>query len=93
MREQALERKIKEYVESRGGLFLKWVSPGYTGVPDRILLMPGGRISFVEVKRPGVKDGMSPRQKRVACLLRGLGFSVLRAASLDDIREEVEKCQ
>lgn len=90
MREQTLERKIKEYVESRGGLFLKWVSPGYTGVPDRILLMPGGRISFVELKRPGTKDGLSPRQKRVAYLLRGLGFSVIRAASLDDIREEVE---
>lgn len=89
MREETLEKKIKKYVEDRGGLFLKWVSPGYTGVPDRILLMPGGRISFVEVKRPGTRDGMSARQKRVACLLRGLGFTVIRAASLDDVRKEV----
>lgn len=90
MREEGLEKKIKRYVEGHGGLFLKWVSPGFTGVPDRILLMPGGRISFVEVKRPGAKDGMTPRQKRVACLLRNLGFRVIRAASIDDIREEVE---
>lgn len=89
MREVTLEKKIKDFVESRGGLFLKWVSPGYTGVPDRILLLPGGKISFVEIKRPGSKDGMSPRQKRVACLLKGLGFSVIRAASLEDVREEV----
>lgn len=91
MREATLEKSIKKYVESRGGLFLKWTSPGFTGVPDRILLLPGGRIYFVEVKRPGIKDGMSPRQKRVACLLRGLGFKVIRAASLDDVRREVER--
>lgn len=52
MREAVFERKLKKRIEEKGGLCLKWVSPGYTGVPDRIVLLPGGRIFFVEVKRP-----------------------------------------
>ena len=87
MREAVLERKLKKRIEEKGGLCLKWVSPGYTGVPDRIVLLPGGRILFVEVKRPGTKDGRSPRQKRVADLLTALGFTVIRMSSMDDIEE------
>jgi len=95
VREAALERKLKERIEKTGGLCLKWTSPGFTGVPDRIVLLPGARILFVEVKRPGTKDGRTPRQKRVACLLKGLGFTVLRLSSIDDIepylRREVRR--
>lgn len=87
MREADLEKRIKERIEKTGGLCLKFTSPGFTGVPDRIALLPGGRCFFIEVKRPGVKDGMSPRQKRVACLLRGLGFEVIRASALQDVEE------
>lgn len=85
MRESALERKLKKRIEENGGMCLKWVSPGFTGVPDRIVLLPGARILFVEVKRPGVKDGRSPRQKRVAGLLEDLGFTVIRMAGMEDI--------
>ena len=87
MREAVFERKLKKRIEEKGGLCLKWVSPGYTGVPDRIVLLPGGRILFVEVKRPGTKDGRTPRQKRVADLLTALGFTVIRMSSMDDIEE------
>lgn len=89
MREAVLERKLKKRIEEKGGLCLKWVSPGYTGVPDRIVLLPGGRICFVEGKRPGTKDGRSPRQKRVADLLAGLGFTVIRMSSMEDIEEVI----
>lgn len=89
MREAQLEQKMKTEVEARGGMFLKWVSPGFTGVPDRIALLPGGRIVFVEVKRPGEKDGRSPRQRRVAFQLKGLGFDVIRAASLEELRDAI----
>ena len=89
MREATLERKLKKRIENEGGLCLKWVSPGYTGVPDRIVLLPGGRILFVEVKRPGTKDGRTPRQKRVADLLTALGFTVIRMSSMDDIEEVI----
>lgn len=87
MRETTLEQKLIKRIRQEGGLCLKWVSPGFTGVPDRIVLLPGGRILFVEVKRPGTKDGMSTRQKRVAEQLVGLGFTVIRMNSMDDIEE------
>ena len=87
MLEAGLEQKMKTEVEAKGGMFLKWTSPGFTGVPDRIALLPGGRILFVEVKRPGLADGRTPRQKRVAFQLKALGFDVIRAASLEELRD------
>lgn len=50
--EKDVELYLRRKVESLGGLCLKWVSPGNSGVPDRLILMPGGRIWFVELKRP-----------------------------------------
>lgn len=90
MREAALEKRLKEEIEKRGGLCLKWTSPGFTGVPDRIVLLPGARILFIEVKRPGVKDGRTPRQKRVAWQLKGLGFEVIRLSDIADLEEHLE---
>lgn len=87
MREQVVENKIKKKIESRGGLCLKWVSPGFTGVPDRIAIMPGGKIIFIEVKRPDLKDGRTVRQKRVAKQLTELGCTVIKANSVEDLDE------
>lgn len=87
MLESSLEQRMKTVVEAKGGMFLKWTSPGFTGVPDRIALLPGGRILFVEVKRPGLADGRTPRQKRVAFQLQELGFNVIRAASIEELRD------
>ena len=52
MRERELEQKLCRAVAAHGGRCLKWVCPGWAGVPDRIVLFPGGRVIFVEVKRP-----------------------------------------
>ena len=57
-----------------GGLALKFISPGYDGVPDRIVLFPGGRIAFVEVKAPG--KTLRPLQARRKRQLESLGFKV-----------------
>lgn len=48
--ESEIEAYVKKEIESRGGLFFKFTSPGQTGVPDRIIVMPGGRVFFVEFK-------------------------------------------
>ena len=55
MREKKIETKLSEAVRRRGGLAPKFTSPGFDGMPDRIVLMPGGHMAFVEVKAPGKK--------------------------------------
>jgi hypothetical protein len=71
--EKEIETRLVHAVRERGGLCLKWVCPGWSGVPDRIILMPGGRIYFVELKRP--KGGrISSRQLWWSTKLTRLGF-------------------
>lgn len=53
--EKNIEAGLKKIALAAGGLALKFVSPGTTGVPDRILLLPGGRIVFIEFKDTGKK--------------------------------------
>lgn len=74
LRESFVERKLTTEVKKRGGLAVKFVSPGFDGVPDRLVLFPGGRLAFVEMKAPGKK--MRPLQVKRAEQLRTLGFSV-----------------
>lgn len=71
--EKEIEKKLIDKVRKHGGLCLKWVCPGWAGVPDRIILMPRGRIIFVELKRP--KGGViSSRQKWWRQKLIEMGF-------------------
>ena len=53
MRESELERRFRRLAMQAGGKAYKFISPGNDGVPDRIVILPGGRIGFVELKRPG----------------------------------------
>ncbi len=50
--EKDVEQKLRKMIEKHGGHCLKWVCPGWSGVPDRIILLPGARVLFVETKRP-----------------------------------------
>lgn len=74
MREKTIEQKLVNTVKSSGGIAPKFVSPGFDGMPDRLVLLPNGKIGFVEVKAPGKE----PRPLQVARheLLRRLGFKV-----------------
>ncbi len=72
--EKTVEAYLRRRVKEAGGLALKFVSPGWTGVPDRIILMPGARVYFAETKDRGKKP--KPRQRRVHQILQGLGFKV-----------------
>ena len=74
MREKAIEQKFAKAVKAMGGIAPKFVSPGFDGMPDRIVLLQGGRVAFVEVKRNGEKP--TPLQKSRHGMLRRLGFKV-----------------
>ena len=74
MRESPIEARLSREVKHAGGLCLKWVSPGCTGVMDRIVLLPGGWVIFVELKQPGGR--LSERQKWMADALARLGMDV-----------------
>ena len=74
MRERQIEQKLVKAVKAAGGIAPKLTSPGFDGMPDRMVLMPEGRIAFVEVKAPGEKP--RPLQLARHRLLRRLGFRV-----------------
>ena len=72
--EKSIERSLVLEAKKRGGLALKFVSPGLDGVPDRIVLFHGQHMAFVELKAPG--KTLRPLQVRRKEQLEGLGFSV-----------------
>ena len=82
MREKIIEQKLVTETRKAGGLALKFVSPGFAGVPDRIVLMDGGRVAFVEVKAPGQQPRTLQRSRHA--LLRRMGF---RLFVLDDVEQ------
>ena len=91
MREKEIEKRLKDEVKKRGGVAPKWISPGMSGVPDRLVLLPKGKIAFAETKAPGEK----PRQLQVSRhrLLRRLGFKVYvidGTESIEGVLDEIE---
>lgn len=71
MREAEIERWLGKRVP---GMYLKFVSPGDAGVPDRILILPGGRIIFIELKT--ARGQLSPLQTYQILRLREMGAEV-----------------
>ena len=74
MREKQIEQKLVRAVREAGGMCPKLISPGTDGMPDRLVLLPGCRIGFVEVKAPGKEP--RPLQTQRHRQLRALGFPV-----------------
>ena len=89
--ERDIEQKLVKAVKARGGLAPKFVSPGFDGVPDRIVLLPRSRIAFVELKAKGCK--MRPLQVRRKSQLESLGFSVYCIDSPDQIGGILDEIQ
>ena len=74
MLEKTIEHKLTVAVKKAGGIAVKFVSPSFDGMPDRLVLLPDGRIAFVELKAPGKRP--RPLQEARHRLLRSLGFRV-----------------
>lgn len=88
MKEKIIEEYLREKVKTIGGRAYKFVSPGNVGVPDRIILFPGGRIIFIELKAPGKKPTalQEAQQKRI----NNLGFRVLTLDSKSAVDELIK---
>lgn len=81
MLEKRIEKRVVDRAKQNGGLAIKWVAPAFSGVPDRIVFLPGGRIIFVELKAPG--KGPTPLQQRIHEMLTALGADVRVVDSLE----------
>lgn len=91
MNEKLIEKKLREGVKKLGGLALKIYSPWFTGLPDRLVLLPGGRIKWAETKTTGEK--LSKRQRYVHELLLKLGFHVWVIDSEETLNEFLQYCE
>lgn len=89
MREKTVESKFTSAVKAKGGLAVKFTSPGFNGMPDRLVMFPGGRIAFVEVKAPG--ETPRPLQRSRLELLRRLGFKAFVLDNTSDIPKIIEE--
>lgn len=91
MQEREVEQKLTSAVRLMGGLAPKFVSPGLDGVPDRLILLPGGHFAFAELKAPG--KTLRPLQKRRKRQLEALGFKVYVIDSLEQIGGVIDAVQ
>ncbi len=83
MREKLIEQKLVQTVKSVGGIAFKFVSPGFDGMPDRLILFPNRKMAFIEVKAMGCQP--RPLQIRRHGMLRALGFLVFVLDDADQI--------
>lgn len=91
MREKSIESALVKAVRQKHGLAIKLTSPGFDGVPDRLVLFDDGRIGFVELKAPGQK--MRPLQEKRKRQLEGLGFLVFCVDGVNQIEEVLHAIQ
>jgi hypothetical protein len=85
MTEKHIEQKLCTKVKAMGGIAIKINSLSMSGLPDRLVLLPGGEVIFIELKAPGKE--MRPLQVKRKRQLEGLGFSVY---CIDDVNQ-IEK--
>ncbi len=85
MKETEIEKKLVRTVKTKGGIAPKFVSPGMAGMPDRLVLLPGGVFAFAELKAPGMKP--RPLQLARHRMLMSLGFKVYVIDGIEQIDE------
>lgn len=91
MREKQIEQKLVQAVRKIGGMCLKFVSPIFDGMPDRLIILPGGKIAFAELKAPGKKP--RPLQLARHKALMKLGFHVYVIDSIEQIGAILDEIQ
>lgn len=89
--EKEIEAYLVRSVKNKNGLCMKWTSPGNAGVPDRIIMIPGGKVYFVELKAEGKRNNLSPLQKNSMQKLKNLNCDVRVIASFQEVDEFIEE--
>lgn len=87
--EKSIENVLREEVERQGGMCLKWTCPGHRGVPDRMILFPGGIIAFVELKRPGAKVKAGGLQEWWREKIQSFGFPCYEISTVEQAKSIV----
>lgn len=85
MKESDIERHLAERIRKAGGLCLKIVSPGCVGIPDRLVILPGGETTWCELKTP--KGKVSAVQLRMHTRLKELTQEVEILRSVEAINK------
>ena len=88
MSEKEIENYLVRKIKNKKGIAYKFTSPGNSGVPDRLCLLPNGKIFFVELKSPGKK----PRALQVNQITKimSLGQRVYVVDSKEKVDEVLE---
>ena len=90
MKESEIEARLVRGVKALGGVAYKFVSPGNVGVPDRVVVLPGGRVICVELKAEGGR--LSPMQRQQLARLRRLGADAREVKSETGVARFLEDC-
>lgn len=83
MKEKQVEEKLRQAIKTMGGIAYKFTSPGNIGVPDRIILLPGGRVWFVELKADAGR--LTPNQERQIQRIQSAGCNVCTLYGMDGV--------
>ena len=83
--ESEIEAYLVKCVKNKKGLCMKWTSPGNAGVPDRIVIVPGGDVYFVELKAEGKRGDLSPLQRNFINKLKNLNCDARVIASFKEV--------
>jgi len=89
--EKQIEHSLVRGIKALGGIAYKFVSPGHAGVPDRILILPGGKVIFVELKRPGGKT--TALQDMEITRLKFFGCDAGVVSTPEEVQELLRRCQ
>lgn len=89
MNEVSIEKRLKTKVSEHGGLAFKLISPGFAGVPDRLVLFNGAKVAFVELKAPAKKLRALQRKRKKQ--LEALGFKVYKIDSYEAVDRLLEE--
>ena len=83
--EKVFERELSKFVEESGGMAVKLLSQFIKGLPDRMFLLPGGVVVFVEFKSAGKKP--TKIQSYIHAKIQALGFLVYVVDSVESYEE------